>query len=267
LQQWIRQLADAPSLCRKVWEWCFICQALAERGMLAPGRRGLGFAVGREPLSALFATYGCDVVATDLSASEAGLAGWAASGQHATNLEALNERGICPSDVLRQRVQFRTVDMNHIPDDLRGFDFAWSSCAFEHLGSLRRGEQFIRRMTRCLKPGGVAVHTTEFNVLSNTHTIESGHTVAYRRQDLEAMARWLAHRGHRVELDFHLGDAAEDWQLDRPPYGRMPHLKLQLGEYICTSYALIIEIGRRRPLWQRVRGRLARLNPLRPRAA
>ena len=28
---------------RKMWEWLFICHVLAERSLLEPGRRGLGF--------------------------------------------------------------------------------------------------------------------------------------------------------------------------------------------------------------------------------
>ncbi len=45
-------------LHRKMWEWLFIAEALAERGMLAEGRRGLGFGVGQEPLVAAFAATG-----------------------------------------------------------------------------------------------------------------------------------------------------------------------------------------------------------------
>ena len=37
-------------LHRKMWEWLFIAEALRERGMLAAGRRGVGFGVGQEPL-------------------------------------------------------------------------------------------------------------------------------------------------------------------------------------------------------------------------
>jgi len=49
-------LKERPGwLHRKLWEWCFIAQALFERGMLERGLRGLGSAVGSEPLSALFA--------------------------------------------------------------------------------------------------------------------------------------------------------------------------------------------------------------------
>ncbi|MGH7225213.1 MAG: SAM-dependent methyltransferase, partial [Gemmataceae bacterium] len=241
------------------------CQALSERDMLRPGRRGLGFAVGREPLSAFFASCGCEIVATDLSSEDANAQAWADSQQHAAGLAAINERGICPPELFRQRVAFRPVDMRRIPRDLRDFDFVWSSCSFEHLGSLRQGEQFIYQMTRCLKPGGVAVHTTEFNVLSNTHTIDNTNCNIYRRCDLERMAGHLRRAGHKLELEFDLGDQPADWQIDRPPYKQITHLKLQLFDYLCTSYGLIIEIGRRRTLFDRLRGRLARLR--RPRAA
>ena len=48
-------------LHRKMWEWLFIAEALSERGMLAAGRRGVGFGVGQEPLVALFADAGCNI--------------------------------------------------------------------------------------------------------------------------------------------------------------------------------------------------------------
>jgi hypothetical protein len=65
-QQWCKKIGGRRNqMHRKVWEWCYIAQALYERGVLAPGRRGLGFGVGKEPLVALFASYGCEIVATD----------------------------------------------------------------------------------------------------------------------------------------------------------------------------------------------------------
>lgn len=255
LQQWVPRLKEKPALHRKLWEYCYICQALSERDMLRPGRRGLGFAVGREPLSSLFASLGCEIVATDLSAEAGQKSGWAMFQQHAVGLEAINERGICPPELFRQRVSFRPVDMRYIPSDLRDFDFVWSSCSFEHLGSLRQGADFIYAMTRCLKPGGVAVHTTEFNVLSNTHTRDHTGSNVYRRRDLEEMARRLRRDGHQIELDFDLGDQPADWQIGRPPYAQLPQLKLQFEDCLCTSYGLIIEIGRRRTWLDRLLGR------------
>jgi hypothetical protein len=140
-------------LHRKLWEYCYIAQALHERDMLRSGRRGLGFAVGQEPLSSLLASLGCEIVATDLAVEEAVEGDWVATDQHATSLEVLNQRGICPDELFRDRVSLRYVDMRNIPGDLRDFDFVWSACALEHLGSLNLGEQFVYESLRCVKPG------------------------------------------------------------------------------------------------------------------
>jgi hypothetical protein len=59
-----------------------------------------------------------------------------------------------------------------------------SSCALEHLGTLDGGLDFIVRSAELHFPGGVAVHTTKFNVLSNNSTIEHGENVIYRRRDI-----------------------------------------------------------------------------------
>lgn len=244
-QAWARRLAREPGANRKTWEFCFIAQALWERGMLAPGRRGLGFAVGREPLVALFAGLGCALVATDQDARRAELAGYVASGDHAADLEQLSVPALCDPALLTQRVTRRTVDMNAVPDDLAAFDFTWSACAFEHLGSLGRGLAFVERQLTCLKPGGVAVHTTELNVSSDEDTLASGPTVLFRERDIRELAERLARAGHRITLDFARGDGDADLAVARPPYPYSPHLKLLYDRFITTSMGLIIERARR----------------------
>ena len=226
---------------RKVWEYCYIAQALQERGMLAPGRRGIGFAVGQEPLTALFASLGCEIVATDLATSEAVSAGWVGTAQHADSLDALNQRGICPSDLFHERVSFRFLDMRSLPDDQWGYDFIWSACALEHLGTLELGEELIYKSLKYLKPGGVAVHTTEFNVSSNAGTVCAGPDVIYRRKDLERILSHLQELGYSVESDFTLGNLPADQVVDQPPFKHQIHLRLSLGGYVSTSFGLIIE--------------------------
>ncbi|MCX7406030.1 MAG: hypothetical protein NT089_09920, partial [Planctomycetia bacterium] len=54
-RNWALALQEPWRAHRKLWELAFIAQALEERGMLAPTRRGLGFAVGTEKLPSLFA--------------------------------------------------------------------------------------------------------------------------------------------------------------------------------------------------------------------
>lgn len=225
---------------RKMWEWLFICEALHRGGMLTPGRRGVGFGVGREPLVALFAGMGCEIVATDLDPDRARAAGWTESGQEYTGgLAGLNDAGLCPPDEFERRVRYRHVDMNHVPQDLRGFDFAWSSCAFEHLGTLGAGADFVVRQMDCVVPGGMAVHTTELNLSSDEDTVASGATVLYRRRDVRELVARLRRLGYVIECDLTEGDAPEDVHVDMPPFSDT-HLRTRLGEFVTTSVGLVI---------------------------
>jgi hypothetical protein len=136
--------------------------------------------------------------------------------------------------------------MNDIPGHLRDYDFCWSSCCFEHLGSLQNGIDFVvNSVERTLKVGGVAVHTTEFNLSSDEDTLDSGVTVVYRKRDLERLRRILEERGHWVEpLRIEPGDLPPDYFVDLPPYGSDPHLKLRIGAYVTTSVGLMARRGR-----------------------
>jgi 2-polyprenyl-3-methyl-5-hydroxy-6-metoxy-1,4-benzoquinol methylase len=237
---WCSRIGEMPRAHRKQWEFCFILQALARNGMIAPGLKGLGFGVGGEPLSALLAAQGVAILATDLPESEAQAKGWVETEQHASDRMALNDRGLCPADIFDHMVEFRSMDMNAIPDDVAGFDFCWSACALEHLGSIQLGLAFIERSIDCLKPGGIAVHTTEFNCSSNTHTLDDASTVLFRKRDFLWLARRLRASGHHIELNFEIGTESLDIHVDMPPYSDDQHLKLQIEEWVTTSFGLII---------------------------
>ena len=230
-------------LHRKMWEWLFIAEALRERHVLEPGHCGLGFGVGQEPLVALFADAGCDIVATDQPHESAVATGWTDSAvEWAGGLEDLNEFGLCAPEVFTERVAYRPVDMTDIPADLTGFDFAWSSCALEHLGTLAAGTDFVEASLACLRPGGVAVHTTEYLVSSNDATVEAGGTVFYRRRDIEELGARLRRGGHDIDVDYTLGATPEDEHVDVPPYSDV-HLRTELAGYVTTSLALIVTKG------------------------
>ncbi|NNN20123.1 MAG: SAM-dependent methyltransferase [Acidimicrobiaceae bacterium] len=198
--------------------------------------------VGKEPLVPLFAAQGCEIVATDQSYDAAQSTGWSQSNQYAGQIGSLNEKNLCDSQLFEKMVTFRTVDMRHIPKDLRGFDFTWSSCAFEHLGSIAAGLKFVLEQMECLSPGGIAVHTTEFNLGSNSETIEKGPTVLFRRRDLEKLSKKLKLRGNMVNLDFTPGSTEADLHVDSPPWSGT-HLRLQHEGFIITSYGIVIKKG------------------------
>ncbi len=241
---WCQALGEPLRYHRKLWEFVFICQALYERGAITKGKRGLGFGVGAEPLSAYFAGHGVKIVATDMAAEEAQAAGWTETAQHAAGKETLARPALCDPKVFDRNVSFRTVDMNAVPDDLTGFDFCWSACALEHLGSIDHGLDFIERSLATLKPGGLAIHTTEFNVSSDWETLETGSTVLFRRRDFDGFADRLRAKGHIVTpIDYHPGFGDVDRYIDVAPYREEPHLKMALEGYATTSIGLIIQRG------------------------
>ncbi len=237
---WCGVIREEPKLHRKQWEFVYVLQALEVRGMLAPGRRGLGFGVGREPLVAALAARGCSLLATDLEPDNPAVKSWRASGEYGGTKATLNERGICPRDTFAANVEFAFADMRD-PSTIPGsFDFLWSSCALEHLGSLAAGFDFLRASLALLRPGGVAVHTTEFNVSSDTETVEDGPVVLYRQRDLLQLAAELRASGFELELNLNTGNAPADRHIDIWPYDSPRHLKMLHTRFATTSIGLTI---------------------------
>lgn len=241
---WCSVLDIEPLAHRKVWEFAYIAEMLDRNGVLAEGRHGIGFGVGREPLISGFAAKGASVLATDLAPDDQEAFGWVKSDQHATDVDALLKAGVCDPDRFRELVSFRPVDMRAVPSDLQGFDFCWSTCAFEHLGSLEAGLDFVEASVRTLRPGGIAVHTTEFNLGSNEDTLETGPTVVYRERDIRAFRDRMEALGHEVAaLDLHQGTGLLDAYVDVPPYAEEPVLRFNLANYRLTSIGLVIRAG------------------------
>jgi hypothetical protein len=247
-RKWSERLgfSQADSAHRKIWEYCAITQALHERSLLAEGKRGCGFAVGTEPLAAMFASQGATVLATDLM-QERSSERWLVSAQHASSLDDLYKPNIISEETFRKRVSFEFADMRDLgSSDAAEFDFIWSSCAFEHLGTIETGLHFVLRSTELLKPGGLAVHTTEFNVSSNDETISEGPDVIYRKRDLDYLAGRLRMSAcGLLPVDYNAGLHEHDLKFDYPPFyqnGRM-HVKILYGNYIITSILLLIQKG------------------------
>ncbi len=233
---------EQPRFHRKQWEFVYNMQALWERGCIGPGKKGLVFAVGTEPAPSIFANYGCEILATDIFPQKGIEKGWTTDNQLCFGLESLNTRMLCEEAVFLEKVKYRAVDMNEIPDDLEEFDFNWSSCSFEHLGTIEKGLNFLKNQLKTIKPGGWAVHTTEFNVSSNDETQDNNDTVIFRYRDIERLIKELRESGHFVEdQDYSLGGMPEDFQVDTIPHQQDIHLKLQIDRFVVTSLGLIIQ--------------------------
>jgi len=227
---------------RKLWEWAFVYDRLRKADVLRPEKRGIGFGVGAEKLPSVFASLGARIVATD-----APLAGhWQASGEYAADKDQLFHPELISREQFDERVSFEFCDMNEIKSHLKDYDFCWSSCAFEHLGSIEHGINFVLNSVEgCLKVGGIACHTTELNLSSDDNTLETGVTVLYRKKDLERLSQTLKERGHSVEpIRIEAGAMPPDYLVDVPPYHSATHLKILLGSYVTTSVGIVVRRGR-----------------------
>lgn len=266
---WCQELNLAPIAHRKLWEYAWILQELHASSLLGTRARGVGFGCGEEPLPSYLAARGSDLLVTDLAPDRAESKAWREAGQHGASRDSMFDETLINRDVFDSRVSHRNVDMNDIPSDIRGYDFCWSVCAFEHLGSIEAGLKFVENSVDTLRPGGIALHTTEFNYMSDGETVEEGGTVLFRRTDFEELAERLIARGCKVKtINFDVGDKPIDRYIDIPPYHlheavRMPvfgslqgvypkqlrrafdsppsHLKLLVEQFPTTCFGIVVE--------------------------
>ena len=246
---WMDEMKWPRMYHRKGWELAYIAQAFWAAGKLADGMVGFGFGCGKEPLPSLFAKYGARVLATDLGAADAAAQPWVATNQHSHTVATLRKKSICPDESRLNNIEFRSQDMNSLEDDLFGrFDFCWSACALEHLGSIQNGLSFIRNSLRTLKPGGVAVHTTEFSLVPDDPHYEKGATMLFREEHLVNLAVRLKKEGFEIaEFDLRPGDGILDkfadldsnYDFSVKQASRL-HLKRAYDGFVNTNVGLII---------------------------
>jgi len=254
---WCAELKIPLVFHRKLWELAYVLQAIHENGLLRAGMRGLGFGCGQEPLPSYFASHNVSIMMTDLPPDDRASFGWAATGQHAATLERGFQTHLVERAQFERHVSLRHVDMNEIPSDLRDYDFCWSICALEHLGSIEKGLAFIENAMETLRPGGLAVHTTEFNFLNDEETIDNWPTVLFQRKHFVEIAARLRDRGHKVaELDFDVGHEPLDKFIDIPPFAfswnenmrqtwglRSDHIKVSVDGFASTCFGIIAVKG------------------------
>lgn len=254
---WCQQLGIAPVYHRKLWEFAFTLQVLHEAGLLVEGKRGIGFGCGEEPLASFFAARGIFATVSDLSPDQVAGRGWTGTGQHASTLRQAWHPDLVDEARFLRQVDHRFVDMNAVPDVEVPYDFCWSICALEHLGSIENGLAFVENAMKVLTPGGIAVHTTEFNYCRDDDTIDHWQTVLFQRRHFEDLAARLAARGHvLLGPDFDVGRGVLDGFIDVPPYpsdeggtGELPwdpgaeaiaHLKLSIDGFPSTCFGIVV---------------------------
>jgi 2-polyprenyl-3-methyl-5-hydroxy-6-metoxy-1,4-benzoquinol methylase len=256
---WMQKLKIPFNFHRKNWEWAYIIQVLFNNGMLIPEKACIGFGCGVELLPSFFASKGCTVLATDQPPSNEDSRRWEVS-QYLKSIDLLFKPELLDRKTFEEKVSVRYIDMNELPNDLYGsFDFCWSSCVVEHLGSIEKGLNFLKNVTKVLKPGGISVHTIEFNYLDTVATLDNCPNVIFKRSDIERLASELkAVNAKMFPLDFSKGTGLLDIYIDLPPFPLqklsgininateiypkgVPHINLWLDGFPSTSFGVIIK--------------------------
>ena len=235
-QEWFSRIGFDLMMDRKAWEYAYILNALKTYAKTGLGSRGLAFGCGLEFITSILASEGAEVLATDYVPDLATEKHWEARGK----TDLFFEQHISADD-FDKRVTFSHLDMNDIPNDLTNFDFCWSTGSLEHIGGHANGMAFVENAMRCLKPGGIAVHTTEFTLTSDTVSQDHPELSFYCRADIEALAERLLAAGHKIILNFDRGTTVADTHVDLPPYHGGFTLTAHFKSHIITSIGLIIE--------------------------
>lgn len=234
-------MATPVDRSRRVWENCYAVSALATHGIIAPGKRAIGFGVGRNRVTALLASRGVEVLATDKPDPAAAPAAADIAAQLRYRLLGLLHPDVVHLEEFERLVAFQEMEPAAAPPALHGqFDACWSLNVASTLGSLDNAVAFLRGSLDLLRPGGVAVHVFDVNISSNVATPNSERLVALRRLDLERLALEVQQDGHRVEpLNFHPGDTPDDEEMAVGKTGRA-WPKRRFGAHVLAPFGLTL---------------------------
>merc|ERR1711865_389393 len=233
---------------RKLWELAYVVHVVTTMGLCTSGKRGFVTAVGKEFLPQLFVTLGCDIVASDLPDGQVA-SGWDAGGMHASNMKELYTPGYkgVTWEQFNEHVHFQPENINSLSREIQQqrFDFVWSTCSVEHVGSIEKGIAAVLNSVKLLKPGGVAIHTVEFNLWSEEQTTRTENESIWRKKDMERLIAAAQTAGYIVPT---VSWGAGHGKFDRVPNGQdkcayVDHNHIKLGCFgeIKTSFAMVIQ--------------------------
>lgn len=175
----LNELREPVRLHRKQWEFAMIFLALQKLGLLSDDKTGLSVGGGNERVLYSVARNVKKLFVTDLYSDET-VWDCARTGDPDDFIKAHK-----PFEVDDSKIKALRMDMRNLDFEDNTFDFCYSSCAIEHIGTCEDFIQHFNEVNRCLKEGGYYVFTTEFHF--GNETIENPNNYIFSPEYLEKM--------------------------------------------------------------------------------
>jgi len=159
------KLNQPPTFHRKQWEFVVIYLNLLKYGKLNKNAVGASFGAGRERLIFDVSKEVKELIATDLYVYNTA---WATAKveENMSCLDFVLEKA--PKGYDASNLTVKEMDMRKLDLKDNSLDFAYSSCAFEHIGHFDDFVQHLQEVKRVLKDDGVYVMTTEHLFMHDT---------------------------------------------------------------------------------------------------
>ncbi len=240
------EFAEVPRFHRKQWEFAVAFRELERHGLLTENSRGVSFGSATEVMLYAVARRAGHIWATDLYGEDAT---WdIARTKDATQLV----RSKAPFGYPQERLEARSIDMRSLDFADESFDFAYSSCAIEHIGGRADFVKHLQEVRRVLKPGGLYAFTTELtyqdqavempgNFYFSRHLLEDvvRESGLYSAPEFDAtLARHRANTPLPVELMSGVGDG--DGHFGEQLFGLMSTVQLSSANVPFTSCLVVL---------------------------
>ncbi|MGC2427829.1 MAG: class I SAM-dependent methyltransferase [Nitrososphaeraceae archaeon] len=163
----LQKLSSEGFIHRKDWEWALGIIAMRRFGKLNEKSTAIGVGTGTEPVPFYLANMVKHVYATDLYGQNDG---WKRA---APSDFPENPKKYAPFAYKEDALTVMRMDGTNLEFPSESFDIAFSFSSIEHFGGGGRNHsgalRSLREIERVLKPGGLAVITTEYIINDKEH--------------------------------------------------------------------------------------------------
>ncbi|MCD4783904.1 MAG: class I SAM-dependent methyltransferase [Candidatus Eremiobacteraeota bacterium] len=217
---------------RKCWEYVHSIYGLKKMGMLDEKNTVLGVASGHEAPLYYLANKCRHVIGTDIYEGS-----FAIEKDGEANPDILIDADkFAPFPYRKDRLSFRKMDALNLKFQDNSFDIVICLSSIEHFGGEKNYKQAAREIGRVVKPGGMAVLTTEF-ALNKVEYDGYFNDRTLFEYIIKPSGLELAE-----PIDFTINPEMFKYVRILPhDYGLAPHFIIQVGKIIFTSLSLFLQ--------------------------